>query len=412
MLVRPVVGRVRRDGAAREVTVPQVPAQPHPLYRRGDSGPAVAEIRAKLAVLGLLGRGLEEIRGEYDTAVFDDSVDAAVRGFQQQRGATVDGIVGPQTWRLLDDARWRLGDRVLWYAPSHLLTGDDVLALQRRLLELGFDPGRDDGIFGLETEGALREFQRNVGGLSDGTCGPATFKALDRLVRTIVGGAPSVMREQERIRRLGPTLAGKVVVIDPGHGGSDQGETGHGLTEAGVAEDLAARIEGRLAATGVTAYLTRGRLGPDDPSPDETARAEAANLLGADLVLSVHADASCTAAANGVSTYYYGSQQQGVQSPMGQRFAQLLQREVVARTDLVDCGAHEKTWDLLRRTRMPAVRLEIGYLSHPGDAARLADADFRDVVAEAVVVAVQRLYLPLDEDSPTGTIRLPDLVNG
>ncbi len=96
---------------------------------------------------------------------------------------------------------------------------------------------------------------------------------------------------------------------------------------------------------------------------------------------------------------------------MGQRFAQLLQREVVARTDLVDCGAHQKTWDLLRRTRMPAVRLEVGYLSHPGDAARLADADFRDVVAEAVVVAVQRLYLASEDDAPTGSIRLPDLIN-
>ena len=46
-----------------------------------------------------------------------------------------------------------------------------------------------------------------------------------------------------------------------------------------------------------------------------------------------------------------------------------MQREVVARTDLLDCRTHGKTWDLLRRTRMPAVRLELGYLSHPGDAA-------------------------------------------
>ncbi len=52
------------------------------------------------------------------------------------------------------------------------------------------------------------------------------------------------------------------------------------------------------------------------------------------------------------------------------------------------------TWDLLRRTRMPAVRLDLGYLTNPGDAARLADPSFRDLVAEAIVVAVQRLYLP------------------
>ena len=68
---------------------------------------------------------------------------------------------------------------------------------------------------------------------------------------------------------------------------------------------------------------------------------------------------------------------------------------------------HEKTWELLRLTRMPVVRLELGYVTHPGDAARLADPAFRDTVAEAVLVAVQRLYLPPDLDPPTGVMRLP-----
>jgi N-acetylmuramoyl-L-alanine amidase len=66
-------------------------------------------------------------------------------------------------------------------------------------------------------------------------------------------------------------------------------------------------------------------------------------------------------------------------------------------------------WDILRRTRMPAVRIEVGYLTNPGDAARLADPAFRDVLAEAVVAAVQRLYLPPDQDAQTGFLRIPAL---
>jgi N-acetylmuramoyl-L-alanine amidase len=96
----------------------------------------------------------------------------------------------------------------------------------------------------------------------------------------------------------------------------------------------------------------------------------------------------------------------------GERFADLLRHEVSARTQLLDCGSHAKTWDILRRTRMPAVRLELGYLTNPGDAARLRDEGFRDVVADAVVAAVRRLFLPPEEDAPTGSIRLPDLVGG
>ncbi len=82
---------------------------------------------------------------------------------------------------------------------------------------------------------------------------------------------------------------------------------------------------------------------------------------------------------------------------------------MVARTDLLDARVHAKTWELLRLTVMPAVRLELGYLSHPGDAARLSDPAFRDTVAEALLVAVQRLYLPDDLDPPTGAWRIPDL---
>jgi N-acetylmuramoyl-L-alanine amidase len=58
---------------------------------------------------------------------------------------------------------------------------------------------------------------------------------------------------------------------------------------------------------------------------------------------------------------------------------------------------------------MPAVRVEVGYLSNPGDASRLATAEFRDSVAEGIVAAVQRLYLPADADITTGAMRIPAL---
>jgi N-acetylmuramoyl-L-alanine amidase len=55
------------------------------------------------------------------------------------------------------------------------------------------------------------------------------------------------------------------------------------------------------------------------------------------------------------------------------------------------------------------VRLEIGYVTNPHDSARLADPAFRDVIAEAVVVAVQRVYLDKDADAKTGVLRLSEL---
>lgn len=388
--------------------------------RRGDRGPAVAEIRSKLTTLGLLpgGRGPSDAGGvavdagaavpghaDADALAFDAACDRAVRGFQQARGLSVDGVVGPETYRALDEARWQLGDRVLWFRVSHLFVGDDVADLQHRLQELGFDPDRCDGIFGRRTERAVREFQRNVGLSGDGTCGPLTLKALARLRRTVVGGRSQLIRETEELYRAGHTLAGKSIVIDPGHGGPDRGGSGHGLDEASIAEDLAARLEGRLAVLGAQAYLTRSA----DFDLADADRAGFANAAEADVFLSLHVDHSDSPQCSGVASYYFGSYGAGGRmtgSTVGARLASLVQREIVARTDLLDCRTHAKTWDLLRLTRMPAMRVELGYLSNPADARRLGSGDFRDTVAEAVLAGVQRLYLPPELDPPTGQLEV------
>ena len=64
---------------------------------------------------------------------------------------------------------------------------------------------------------------------------------------------------------------------------------------------------------------------------------------------------------------------------------------------------------MLRHTRMPAVRLDAGYLTNAGDASRLRDPAFRDVLAEAIVVAVQRFYLSPDVDAHTGVLRVSEI---
>ncbi|RNM12583.1 N-acetylmuramoyl-L-alanine amidase [Nocardioides pocheonensis] len=375
-------------------------------FRRGDAGPAVTQIVGLLSRLGLLD-------GDPPSS-FDDRVELAVRAFQQQRGLHVDGVVGSATFRRLDEARWSLGDRILTHLPGNLMAGDDVFALQRRLLELGFKVGRVDGYFGPQTEAALRDFQRNFGIPADGTCGPASLKALAQLAPMVRGGAPNAMRARERIRAAGPHLGGKIVVIDPAR--TDQLPAQYVEQAEEVVHDLAARIEGRLVATGVQAYLTASRSGRHRSTPpsgggqaEELERATFANRTNADLCISVAVDASANPDACGVATYFFGTGDGETWSSTGERFAGLVQREIVARTDLVDLRCHAKAWELLRRTRMPAVQLDAGYLSNPGDARRLADPGFRDVLAEAVVVAVQRFYLTPETDAHTGVLRLSEL---
>ncbi|MBV9061063.1 MAG: N-acetylmuramoyl-L-alanine amidase [Pseudonocardiales bacterium] len=374
------------------------------LLRRGDTGPAVAQLRAMLTSQGLL-PPVPDSAGLADC--FDLALEHAVRAFQQRRGLITDGIVGFATYQALCDARRELGCRVLRYVIGRPMRGDDVCTLQERLLELGYDAYRADGIFGVQTEVALRSFQRDYGLFVDGVCGPATMRALRQLQPKVRGGRPVLLREQEHLRRAGPALRGKRILIDPCLGGAERGVVVDSAVEAELMWDLAQRLAARMDATGMQTILSRR----PDTCPSEAERATFANTAGADLVLSLHTDSHPSPLAHGVATFHFGTGN-GVTSTVGEALAQILQRELTARTGMLDCRAHPKTWELLRLTRMPAVRIELGYLTNPEDRRKLLDPVCRDVMAEGVLVAVKRLYLLGENDQPTGTFTFADLLRG
>ena len=373
------------------------------LLRNGDRGVAVAAVRKSLVALDLLAPTPAGSADLFDAAVHD-----AVRRFQQEKGLIVDGLVGPMTWRRLEEAGYRFGQRTLIYSLSAPMAGDDVAELQTRLLELGFNAGRHDGVFGHQTDVALRDFQGQYGLGVDGICGPATRSALAPLTK-VTGGSLHRIREEEALRVSGPRLRGKRIVIDPGHGGLDRGVVGTGpggdVAEADVVWDVATLLEGRMTATGMETLLTR----PRGSGPADVERAALANSWGADLVLSLHADAHRGSQAQGVATFHFGTPE-GPSSSMGELLASYVQRELVARTGMLDGRTHARTWELLRRTRMPAVHVELGYLSHPGDLVQLADPRVRSTIADALLVAVKRLYLLGENDQPTGTFTYAELL--
>lgn len=318
-----------------------------------------------------------------------------IRSFQQERGLHITGELDGATSRALEESRWKLGDRSLNLQPSPMMRGDDIATLQSRLTEMGFNCGRVDGLFGPITEIAVKEFQKSVGAKVDGRCGPATIIALLRLTKTISGGTPALLRESASQKNRGPALANKVIVLDPGSR-QDEGE---------ITFDIARRIEGRLLALGATVFLTRGALN----NPSENERILFTNQSSADLLISIHGETNPSPHARGVATFFYGSDAHGIHSVVGERFASLVQREIVARTDLLNCRTHSKTWDLLRLTESPAIRVEVGYLSNSGDLQRLERPEFRNTIAESFIIAIQRLYLAAEDDAKTGTLRISDL---
>ncbi len=380
-------------------------------FRVGDRSPRVAEARSTLARLGLLPGYEPDLTDKYaeEDKLFDDSLSHVLKAFQQSRGIVPSGNIDDMTLRELRHASYELGNRVLSYQPNNELVGDDVTQLQDQLQELGFYSHRIDGHFGPGTYEALANFQLNSGLQDDGVCGPETIRALKLLGRRITGGSPHAIREREQVRNAGPMLAGKRVVIDPALGGSHKGHVVQGpygqITEEEIIWDLASRIEGRMIAAGMETIKSRPRM--DNPSA--TARADVANAFGADLIISLKCDHYPNEKANGIATFYFGSDT-GNSSLTGETLSGYIQREIVARTNLQNCGNHARTWEMLRFTQAPTVEVVAGYLSNPGDVAQLTDPAVRDAMAEAVVVAVKRLYLLDRDDAPTGTYKFAELL--
>jgi N-acetylmuramoyl-L-alanine amidase len=194
---------------------------------RGDTGAEVRDLQQRLAAVG------HAVRDD-DAGTFGSGTEDAVRAFQTERGLRVDGICGRETWSALVESAFGLGDRLLCHRPRSLMRGDDVADLQRRLNALGFDAGREDGIFGTRTDQALAEFQRNTGLSVDRICGPATIAALLRLGHFAAGSAAG-LREREMLRTSKGRLAGRKVYLAVEPGLEVLGDVvSRGLGESGV----------------------------------------------------------------------------------------------------------------------------------------------------------------------------------
>lgn len=316
--------------------------------RPGDRGEAVRDVQHRLTELG------HRIDPAELDGRFGPSTERAVREFQRSRRLPEDGIVGPETWGQLVEAGYRLGDRTL-YLRSPAFRGDDVRELQRMLNALGFDAGKEDGIFGHRTLHAVMEFQRNVGARPDGIVGLDTVRMLQRMRPPVGGPGASVVREAEAVRSMGRELAGSLIAVDPGEPEEDLGP---------LAQELAAA----LVARGAEPAILRG--------PDASVRARTANALGATLCVGLAAgdDADRARCAHwGTATSH---------SPAGRRLAELVIAELAA-AGVPEGGIHPLGVALLRETRMPAVLVEV-------PTARLADPERRRAAAGAIALALER----------------------
>jgi N-acetylmuramoyl-L-alanine amidase len=169
-----------------------------------------------------------------------------------------------------------------------------------------------------------------------------------------------------------------LVVLDPGHGGSDPGAVGiNGLQEKLIVLPIAQQVAAYLEQQGVQAILTR----TDDSDVELEPRVQIAEQSNATLFVSIHANSISLdrPEVNGVETYYFSS---------GEQMAQVIQNSIVQGTGMNDKGTHSARFYVLRRTSMPAVLVEVGFVTGSEDAPHLANAGFQSQMARSIAQGI------------------------
>lgn len=183
-----------------------------------------------------------------------------------------------------------------------------------------------------------------------------------------------------------------LVVIDPGHGGSDAGAVGNGLQEKDITLGTALKLRDALERCGIRVVMTRTKDAPvlqnGTVGQDLSARAGIANRNNANLFISWHADSFSNPEVNGVAAWIYPSTR-GTET---ETIARNIVDSVAAAAGQNNRGVFTADFAVLRETSMPAVLVESGFITNPREAARLAADDFQRIQAEAAAKAICQFF--------------------
>lgn len=172
-----------------------------------------------------------------------------------------------------------------------------------------------------------------------------------------------------------------IVVIDPGHGGPDPGAVGiGGIFEKEIVLDISLQVAQLLENQGIQTILTR----KTDIDLGLQPRVAIANRARATVFVSIHANAISMSRpdVNGIETYHIAG------SARGRQLAESIQRQLLAATGMRDRGVKRARFYVLVHTTMPAVLVEVGFVTGRDDVPRLRDPATRTQMAQAIVQGI------------------------
>jgi len=185
-------------------------------------------------------------------------------------------------------------------------------------------------------------------------------------------------------------LLNKIVVLDPGHGGIYSGAINYGFRESDINLSVALKLRKKLARLGATVIMTRTRdvnLAPAGSTLDADlqARVAVAKTSGADIFVSLHVDDVPNINLVGPASYFPKGRSSGL--------ACAIQASLINEICTVDNGVSPADFYVLVHNDLPAVLIEMGYLSNPAEALCLMDNTYQSLIADGILKGIINYFL-------------------
>ncbi len=176
-----------------------------------------------------------------------------------------------------------------------------------------------------------------------------------------------------------------LVVIDPGHGGWDPGAVRGAVYEKSLTLAIALKLGALLQRSNLRVYYTRTQDAALSATilHDLTRRARLANQLGAAVFVSIHVNTEPTGTVSGPIVYYNRV------SPASYALAQHISQTLTPLTGTARPPRPIRQW-VLNRAAMPAVNVEVGFLSHHLDQTRMQSSAYQEQLADAIATGITR----------------------
>lgn len=227
-----------------------------------------------------------------------------------------------------------------------------------------------------------------------------------------------IRSEEKNIEAMSYVLANKLIVVDPGHGGRDPGKIGiSGVPEKEINLEVSKRLATVLGQMGAAVILTRDSdIDLSDSSAsgwrskkrqDLSRRVELANGRKADLYISVHCNAFSSQREHGAQVFSHP------QSPESKVLAECIQSEMAKILQNTKRQARQVDYYAIRKTKMPAVIVEIGFITNPREDKLLQEPLYQSKVAWSIAAGIIKYYTennqanqdPSDGKSQDGVIK-------